>query len=55
LAGSLACAALAWQAGAAAVRVHDVAPTRDLLAVLVAAAQGQGRDAKGTGATTPSP
>jgi dihydropteroate synthase len=34
LAASLACAARAAQAGAAAVRVHDVAETRDLLDVL---------------------
>jgi dihydropteroate synthase len=34
LAASLACAARASEAGARAVRVHDVAPTADLLAVL---------------------
>jgi dihydropteroate synthase len=34
VAASLACAARAWSAGAAAVRVHDVAETVDLLAVL---------------------
>jgi dihydropteroate synthase len=34
LAGSLACVARAHEAGVAAVRVHDVRPTRDLLAVL---------------------
>jgi dihydropteroate synthase len=34
LVGSLACAARAAQAGAAAVRVHDVGPTRELFAVL---------------------
>ena len=34
LLGSLACAARAAQAGVAAVRVHDVAPTRELLEVL---------------------
>jgi dihydropteroate synthase len=34
LAASLACAARAFAAGARAVRVHDVAPTVDLLRVL---------------------
>jgi len=36
LAGSLACVVRALEAGVAAVRVHDVAATRDLLAVLAA-------------------
>jgi dihydropteroate synthase len=39
--GSLACAARAAQAGAAAVRVHDVGPTRELFLVLARTLPGR--------------
>ena len=41
LVGSLACAARAAQAGVAAVRGHDVGPTRELFAVLARAMPGR--------------
>jgi dihydropteroate synthase len=42
VAGSVAAALIAAQRGAAIVRVHDVAPTRDALAVWQAVAAGEG-------------
>lgn len=41
VAGSLACAARCFEARWAAVRVHDVAPTHDLLRVLAATSPGE--------------
>jgi dihydropteroate synthase len=45
-AGSAAAALIAVQRGAAIVRVHDVAPTRDALAVWAAVAAGDGAPRK---------
>jgi dihydropteroate synthase len=43
-AASLACAARGWEAGVAGLRVHDVAPTRDLLLVLDRIRRSNGRE-----------